>query len=59
SIVYDTVNLMRTTFISEIGYLVSHNALLRGEARNTIVTALRLKHKNRRIIKMPRVLNPS
>ena len=36
-----------------------YNALLRGEQRNTKVTAYHLKHQNQRIVKMPRVANPS
>jgi len=36
-----------------------YNALLRGEARNTDATAYHLNHLNQRILKMPRVLNPS
>ncbi len=35
------------------------NAQLRGEARNTEAVAYRLKHQDKRIVKMPRVLNPS
>ncbi|CAH1234999.1 hypothetical protein THOG11_350021 [Vibrio harveyi] len=36
-----------------------HNALLRGEQRNTEAAAYRLNHLNQRIVKMPRVANPS
>ncbi len=35
------------------------NALLRGEQRNTKAAADHLKHLNQRIVKMPRVANPS
>ncbi len=35
------------------------NALLRGEQRNTKAAAYHLNHKNQRIVKMPRVANPS
>ncbi|EKM31859.1 hypothetical protein VCHENC02_2543 [Vibrio harveyi] len=35
------------------------NALLRGEQRNTEAAANHLKHQNQRIVKMPRVANPS
>ncbi|OPH47957.1 hypothetical protein B4U81_25185 [Vibrio campbellii] len=35
------------------------NALLRGEQRNTETTAYHLNHLNQRIVKMPRVANPS
>ncbi|WP_341866349.1 hypothetical protein [Vibrio diabolicus] len=35
------------------------NALLRGERRNTEAAAYHLKRKNQRIVKMPRVANPS
>ncbi|EPN4988664.1 hypothetical protein [Vibrio alginolyticus] len=35
------------------------NALLRGEQRNTKAAAYHLKHQNQRIVKMPRVANPS
>ncbi|EDL70816.1 hypothetical protein A1Q_3823 [Vibrio campbellii HY01] len=35
------------------------NALLRGEQRNTEVAAYHLQHQNQRIVKMPRVANPS
>ncbi len=38
---------------------LTHNALLRGEQRNTEVAAYHLKHQNQRIVKMPRVANPS
>ncbi|EGQ8132902.1 hypothetical protein DLI07_25140 [Vibrio parahaemolyticus] len=37
----------------------AHNALLRGEQRNTEAAAYRLNHLNQRIVKMPRVANPS
>ncbi len=40
-------------------FLLQTNALLRGEQRNTEVAANHLKHKNQRIVKMPRVVNPS
>jgi len=36
-----------------------YNALLRGEQRNTEATAYHLNHLNQRIVKMPRVANPS
>ncbi|ASO31052.1 hypothetical protein CG015_17925 [Vibrio anguillarum] len=36
-----------------------HNALLRGEQRNTKAAVYHLNHLNQRIIKMPRVVNPS
>ncbi len=36
-----------------------YNALLRGEQRNTKAAAYHLKHLNQRIVKMPRVANPS
>ncbi len=35
------------------------NALLRGEQRNTDAVAYHLNHLNQRIVKMPRVANPS
>ncbi len=35
------------------------NALLRGEQRNTEAAAHHLNHLNQRIVKMPRVANPS
>ncbi|CAH1538821.1 hypothetical protein THF5H11_250001 [Vibrio jasicida] len=38
---------------------MNHNALLRGEQRNTEAPAYYLKHKTQRIVKMPRVANPS
>ncbi|EGR0923788.1 hypothetical protein EIB96_14275 [Vibrio parahaemolyticus] len=37
----------------------AYNALLRGEQRNTEVAAYHLNHLNQRIVKMPRVANPS
>ncbi|MCZ6377332.1 hypothetical protein O4N72_24150, partial [Vibrio parahaemolyticus] len=37
----------------------THNALLRGEQRNTDAAVCHLKHLNQRIVKMPRVANPS
>ncbi|TOM68754.1 hypothetical protein CGH71_22705 [Vibrio parahaemolyticus] len=37
----------------------SSNALLRGEQRNTKAAVYHLNHLNQRIIKMPRVVNPS
>ncbi len=37
----------------------AHNALLSGEQRNTEATANHLNHLNQRIVKMPRVANPS
>ncbi|MGL0949158.1 hypothetical protein, partial [Vibrio vulnificus] len=37
----------------------THNALLRGEQRNTKAAANHLNHKKQRIVKMPRVANPS
>ncbi len=37
----------------------AHNALLRGEQRNTKAAAYHLNHLNQRIVKMPRVANPS
>ncbi|EHA1206464.1 hypothetical protein D0D75_23815 [Vibrio alginolyticus] len=37
----------------------AHNALLRGEQRNTDAAAYHLNHLNQRIVKMPRVVNPS
>ncbi|MFL0919976.1 hypothetical protein ACJO10_24890, partial [Vibrio parahaemolyticus] len=37
----------------------SPNALLRGEQRNTNAAAYHLNHLNQRIVKMPRVANPS
>ncbi|EGQ7767687.1 hypothetical protein IMD01_002541 [Vibrio parahaemolyticus] len=37
----------------------AYNALLRGEQRNTEAAANHLKHLNQRIVKMPRVANPS
>ena len=37
----------------------SHNALLRGEQRNTEAAAYHLNHLNQRTVKMPRVANPS
>ncbi|EPA8576626.1 hypothetical protein ACQ7JO_004486, partial [Vibrio parahaemolyticus] len=40
-------------------YLLAPNAMLRGEQRNTGVAANHLNHKNQRIVKMPRVANPS
>ena len=55
SIVYDTVHF----FIFELAYPVSHNALLRCEQRNTKSAVCHLKHLNQRIVKMPRVANPS
>jgi len=45
SIGYDTVNLVRTTFIFELAYPVSHNALLRCEALYTKASALLRNHK--------------
>ncbi|CAH1538604.1 hypothetical protein THZG08_660013 [Vibrio owensii] len=36
-----------------------HNALLRGEQRDAQAAAYHLKHLNQRIVKMPRVANPS
>ncbi len=36
-----------------------HNALLRGEQRNTEAAANHLNHQIQRIVKMPRVANPS
>ncbi|PCM02165.1 hypothetical protein VC0101557_08070 [Vibrio cholerae VC0101557] len=35
------------------------NALLRGEQRNTDAAAYRLNHKTHRMLKMPRIANPS
>ncbi|EXJ24831.1 hypothetical protein D048_4606 [Vibrio parahaemolyticus VPTS-2009] len=35
------------------------NALLRGEQRNTDAAAYHVKHQSQRIVKMPRVANPS
>ncbi len=40
-------------------YVIKHNALLRGEQRNTYAAAYHLNHLNQRIVKMPRVANPS
>ncbi len=40
-------------------FSLATNALLRGEQRNTEATANRLKHLKQRIVKMPRVANPS
>ncbi len=40
-------------------YFIAHNALLRGEQRNTDITAYHLNHLNQRAVKMPRVANPS
>ena len=40
-------------------FALSHNALLRGEQRNTEAAAYHLNHLNQRIVKMPRVANPS
>ncbi|CAH1544363.1 hypothetical protein THF5H11_460002 [Vibrio jasicida] len=40
-------------------YFQAYNALLRGEQRNTEAAAYHLNHKNQRIVKMPRVANPS
>ncbi|CAI2303027.1 hypothetical protein GZ633_004844 [Vibrio parahaemolyticus] len=37
----------------------THNALLRGEQRNTEATANHLNHLKQRIVEMPRVANPS
>ncbi|PMT73734.1 hypothetical protein C1S97_26200 [Vibrio parahaemolyticus] len=37
----------------------AYNALLRGEQRNTDAAAYHLNHLNQRIVKMPRVVNPS
>ncbi len=37
----------------------AHNALLRGEQRNTEAAAYHLNHLNQRIVKKPRVVNPS
>lgn len=45
SIGYDTVNLVRTTFIFELAYPVSHNALLSSEALYTKAFALLRNHK--------------
>ncbi|MCU8501539.1 hypothetical protein M2G70_23160, partial [Vibrio vulnificus] len=39
--------------------LDEHNALLRGEQRNTKAAANHLNHLNQRIVKTPRVANPS
>ncbi len=38
---------------------VAHNALLRGEQRNTEAAADHLNRLNQRMVKMPRVANPS
>ncbi len=37
----------------------SPNALLRGEQRNADAAVYQLKHLSQRIVKMPRVANPS
>ncbi len=40
-------------------FSLATNALLRGEQRNTEAAANHLNHQNQRIVKMPRVANPS
>ncbi len=40
-------------------FSLATNALLRGEQRNTKAAAYHLDHLNQRIVKMPRVANPS
>ncbi len=49
---------MTVTYTETLGKF-AHNALLRGEQRNTDAAAYHLNHLNQRIVKMPRVVNPS
>ncbi len=39
--------------------MIALNARLSGEQRNTEVSAHHLNHLNQRMVKMPRVVNPS
>ncbi|EKL18360.1 hypothetical protein VCHC59A1_3235 [Vibrio cholerae HC-59A1] len=40
-------------------FTLRHNALLRGEQCTTKATAHQLNHKTHRMLKMPRIANPS
>ncbi|PKF80611.1 hypothetical protein CW749_05550 [Vibrio sp. vnigr-6D03] len=53
--------LKPTTFenLTNLELSKRYNALLRGEQRNTGAAAYHLNHLNQRIVKMPRVANPS
>ncbi|ENJ1727608.1 TPA: hypothetical protein NJ328_004681 [Vibrio parahaemolyticus] len=45
--------------LNSLHFLKKHNAALSGEQRNTEAAAYHLNHLNQRIVKMPRVANPS